>query len=164
MSRFGKNPKKEKFLNSLPVTSIDSGDLAARCKFNFSYFHHDQICAHNFSDLDKDSLAELLDKLKEYSKFPLQHWLRTRVGGSGRTVLENYGAFPKRSEFSHPSHVPHDALWSRFRLEGAVRLVGFVVPSQIAGTSASNCIGTYCSNTFYVVFIDTEHKFYLQKK
>lgn len=161
MKRISRNPGKDKFLSSIPATSIDSGDLAARCKFNFSYFHHDQEFANNFSDLDKDFLSELLDKLKEYSKFPLLHWTRTRVGRSGRTVLETYGPFPKKSEFTHPSHVPHDALWSRFRLEGAVRLIGFVIPEKISGTAASKCNGIYCSNTFYIVFIDTEHKFYL---
>lgn len=163
MSKYGQSPRKAAFLNNLPTTSIDSGDLASRCKFNFSYFHHDQEFASNFSDLDKDSLSELLDKLKEYSKSPLQHWARMRIGG-GRSVLEVYGKFPSRSEFTHPPHVPHDALWARFRIERAVRLVGFVLPSGISGKAATNCEGVYCSNTFYVVFIDTQHKFYLMAK
>lgn len=165
MSRFAKkSPKKDRFLRELPTNSIDSSDLASRCKFNFSYFHHDQEFASNFADLEKDSLSELLDKLKEYSKFTLQHWSRARVGGSGRSVLEIYDKFPNPSGFTRPVHVPHDVLWGRFRLEGAVRLVGFVIPASMAGTRATNCEGSYCTNTFYVVFIDTQHKFYITKR
>lgn len=164
MKRFKNNSKKDRFLSNLATTSIDSGDLAARCKFNFSYFHHDQAAACDFSDLDKGFLVELFNKLKAYSSSSLLEWTRTRVGRTGRTVLEIYGAFPKKSEFLHPPHVPHDAQWARFRLESAVRLVGFVIPPELSQTSASKCNASYCANTFYVVFIDMNHKFYLTDK
>ena len=154
------NSSKDKFLSQFPIASIDSEKdlLTARCKFNFSYFEV-QPSGQNFSDLDQVRLAGLFEKLKEYSKESLDYWRNQRVGKSG-TVFSIYGKFPSRSEFTLPRHIPHQAEWGRFRLDLSFRLCGFSIPKS---HDAKVHIGTgriFCSNTFYVVFLDENHCFY----
>lgn len=157
-SNFG-NSGKRKFIGSLPTESIESGDLVSRSKFNFSYFDSSQRYASDFSALT--SATGFLEKIRSYSRFSLTHWRSERVGRSGRNVLEVYGGFPKKSEFTHPKHVPHDVMWGRFRLESDTRLVGFILPPDYSGKISGDGKLSYCCNTFYVVFIDLSHKFYL---
>lgn len=158
MSRFG-NEKKGSFLESIPRISIETedNDLASRCKFNFSYFDV-QPAGQAFGDWDHAQLVDLLEKLKEYCKCPLRHWENQRIGKSGR-VLSIYGGFPGRSDFSPPRHVPFEARWGRFRVAQSVRLVGFVLASDLDGRP-HRCGHSFCSNTFYVVFLDRDHRFY----
>lgn len=79
--------------------------------------------------------------------------------GSGNHVLEVYGAFPRRSEFKHPHHVPSDVDWARFHLDGKKRLIGFTIPKDLCSIHQR-----FDGNTFYVVFLDLEHKFYATKR
>ena len=153
------NWRKQKFLDDFPQASIELSDdtLAQRCKFNFSYFCK-QAAGQNFDEWTHEQLVKLLNKLSEYSREPLSYWAKQKIGKSG-SVLALYGAFPARSDFSHPKHVPHQAYWARFRLEQAVRLVGFVLPVAYDQTPHANGAVFDC-NTFYVVFLDAEHKFY----
>ncbi|HCY64116.1 MAG TPA: hypothetical protein DHV59_15100 [Oxalobacteraceae bacterium] len=153
------NSRKIGFLASIPQASIDldSDTLAQRCKFNFSYFCK-QPAGQSFDQWDAGQLVKLLDKLKEYSVMPLSHWQNQRVGKSG-TVLAIYGAFPKKSDFEHPKHVPHQAQWGRFRLEQSVRLIGFTLPQEFH-EKMHNCGSRFDCNTFYVVFLDAHHCFY----
>ena len=74
------------------------------------------------------------------------------------SVLEIYDRFPIRSDFYHPKSVPFDVEWARFRLEGDMRLIGFVIPNQIALEKGLP------NNVFYIVFLDKDHRFYLTKK
>ena len=163
-----KNSRRESFLSGLNVTSIDSDNdnIALRCKFNFSYFDHSQPEAKDFSDLSQLDLERLLNKLKEYSKFSLQHWSRQPVGRGSGHILEIYGPFPvkTKSEFTEPKHVPHQAEWGRFRLDNDARLVGFILPEIRHKTIQKSTNEFFDCNTFYVVFYDSEHKFYLPKK
>lgn len=154
------NPKKDRFLASIPLASMESYDdrLTEGCKFNFSYFDV-QPAGQHFGDWSHAQLVGLLEKLKEYSKKPLSAWLTTPVGKSG-TVLAIYGAFPKDSDFTVPKHVPHQAMWGRFRLESAVRLVGFVVPGEFHDRAHPRTRCRFDCNTFYVVFLDENHVFY----
>lgn len=163
MNRFG-NSKKDKFLTSIPIASIDLDDdtLASRCKFNFSYFEV-QDAGKSFSDLTQEAMAELFKKIKEYNKESLDYWRSQRVGKSG-TVFSTYGSFPANSDFSQPKHVPHQAEWGRFRLDWASRLCGFTVPKSYDGTIHNSTRRIFCSNTFYVVFIDEDHRFYKSSK
>ncbi|MBK7001439.1 MAG: hypothetical protein IPH35_16120 [Rhodoferax sp.] len=155
-----KNSGKDDFLSSFPSASIDidTDPLASRCKFNFSYFEVQKV-GQNFADLKKETLIELFDKLKEYSKESLDYWRGQRVGKSG-TIFATYGGFPARSDFTHPKHVPHQVEWGRFRLDWSFRLCGFTVPKSYNGTIHKGKGYIFCSNTFYVVFLDENHKFY----
>ena len=154
------NSGKSGFLANIPSASIDleSDSLASRCKFNFSYFEV-QDAGQNFSDLEKEALSALFEKLKAYSEQPLEYWRNKAVGKSG-TVFTTYGKFPSRSDFKHPKHVPHQAEWGRFRIDWSSRLCGFTVPKSYDRKIHQGNGGIFCSNTFYVVFLDKEHKFY----
>ncbi|BDM64131.1 hypothetical protein NFHSH190041_15830 [Shewanella sp. NFH-SH190041] len=116
---------------SLP--DLESTDLAARSRFNFSYLNELQDGAQSIAEWNQDgkkdaSLEKLLLNLKVYSTYPLSHWINERR-------LTIYGRFPKeKSEFKHPVNVPHEVFWGRFRLAGKVHLAGFVIPSEFEDT------------------------------
>lgn len=150
------------FIATLSVTSLDASKIESRTKFNFSYLDLNQP-----NDLDvkltKPFLSDLLGKLKHFSAKPLAHWEITPVGRSDGNYLENYKAYPKRSAFTKPPSVPHDVEWARFRIDRSIRLAGFVVPHSLNNKFNKDERYRYCSNTFYVVFIDLEHGFYQTK-
>jgi hypothetical protein len=159
------NSKKNRFLGARPQNGIETSGISERCKFNFSYFDPTQAAGQDFGDWNADSglcsLATLLEKIKSYTKEPLSYWRNQRVGGGGLSVFEDYRHFPNLSDFVHPPHVPHDVIWSRFRLGNKVRLVGFILPQSMAYQQINeNSKFHYDTNTFYVVFLDKEHHFY----
>jgi len=156
--------KSQSFLDSIPQVSLDdaSNNLTRRCKFNFSYFHV-QACSQDFCDWTPDQLHKLMDKLKFYSHESLEHWQNQPIGSHGK-VLAIYEDFPKKTDFERPRHIPHQAWWGRFRLESAVRLVGFIVPESHAGKVHSSTKEVFDRNTFYVVYLDKDHRFYKTEK
>ncbi|EMK3352326.1 hypothetical protein [Vibrio parahaemolyticus] len=160
MSRF-KNSKKTGYLGNFNVASIDSDTdkLACKCKFNFGYFDPTN---QDFDSWTHPQLVKLLNKIREYSKEPLAYW--TKLPIEKRNVLEIYGEFPHHSKFDKPKSVPHQARWGTFRLEGAVRLAGFVIPDEYENLKQNNTDYRFCTNTFYVVFLDLQHEFYPVKK
>lgn len=158
--KFG-NPKKRKFIENFPETSIVSNDIKGRCKFNFSFFEDSQAASSSFHGLPENMLAELMEKLKGFSRNPLNYWRHQRCGKGGLKILTDYDSFPKKSEFAHPKSVPHDVHWGRFRLENMIRLVGFTVPGHLSSEPVDKDGFFYDTNTFYVVFIDLHHKFYI---
>ena len=167
MTRFN-NTKKDRFLASRSQSSIETSDIEKRCKFNFSYFDPSQAAGQALDDWAVEaggvSLNGLFQKIKDYTHEPLMYWCNERVGKGGLTVLAYYNEFPKKSDFKHPPHVPHDVTWARFRLGSKVRLVGFVLPEDVcrAKSKVTNegSFYPYDSNTFYVVFLDKNHRFY----
>jgi len=162
VSRF-KNSNKEKHLASIPKTSLDNDEdkLTIKSKFNFSYMDFSQF-GQRFEDWNLVQLQKLLNKLVEYSRESLNHWAQQRIGAKNNTVLEVYGNLPKKTKCNKwPEHVPHQAQWARFRLEGRARLVGFVLPNEYSGKSHSKTGKQFDCNTFYVVFLDLMHEFYL---
>lgn len=168
MSKFGNRRKKARIASIAKIICIESKDdkLTEKCKFNFAYFVDSQDAGQKFKEWTHDQLVKLLDKkLVEYSKKPLSYWRTQRqsTGRNSHNVLEIYGKVPSHSEFTHPKHVPHDVEWARFRLEGRVRLIGFVLPSKYHNDIHPRTGCRYDCNTFYVVFLDRNHKFYLTK-
>ncbi|EMC1042087.1 TPA: hypothetical protein SMF68_000328 [Serratia marcescens] len=157
------NKSKNKFLRALPDTTIESCGLAKRCKFNFSFFDANQEVGQDFSDWTHDEILKLIDKMKHYTSETLEYWRNSRCGAGGLTIYENYKSFPARSDFIHPKHIPHDVEWARFRLENMVRLIGFVIPSNLHQKVDEKTGHCYDSNTFYVVFLDRAHRFYLSE-
>lgn len=160
MKKFEKNSKKAKFLDSFPVNSIESSDIEKRFKFNFSFFDDTQEYGSSFSSLHPGALAEMLEKMKDFTRQDLGYWRNRRCGAGGLKVLADYGAFPLRSNFIHPKFVPHDVNWCRFRLDNSARLIGFTIPG---GHPEKQLLGSvpYDRNAFYLVFIDLNHNFYL---
>ena len=159
------NSKKTSFLASIPQVSLNAtnNDLAQRCKFNFSYFVNDDEAGQDFKDWTQEELVKLLEKLKEYSKFPLSHWKTQNVGKY--KVFVNYGTeFPKNTDFTEPKHIPLEVEWCRIHLENKPRLIGFVVPDSYHDELQESSTFKFDKNTFYVVFLDKEHKFYKTSK
>ncbi len=163
MSKFD-SPRKKSFLAEIPRASVESVDcpLTSRCKFNFAYFEK-QPASQAFSEWTEDQLCGLLEKLQEFSREPLSYWMTRPIGKSG-TVLSIYGAFPAKSDMTHPKHVPHQVQWGRFRLDWSGRLCGFVVPRGLDGTTHKGTSQRFDSNTFYAVFLDRDHCFYKGKE
>ena len=163
MSNF-ENSQKGKFLAGLQKISLDDkeNNLTIRCKFNFSYFEK-QDASQNFCDWSPEQLHKLLEKIKIYSSESLEHWTRQAIGGSG-SVLAIYRDFPKKSDFSIPKHIPHQAWWGRFRLESAVRLIGFIIPDEYSGRAHPITKELFDRNTFYVTHLDKDHRFYKTEK
>lgn len=161
MSRFS-NSRKQCFLDQVPTASLDSPTdlLSQRSKFNFAYMDFNQKAGQRFEDWSGVQLEKLLNKLHEYSKEPLSHWEKERIGKKGNTVLEIYSKFPLRSDFIHPKHVPHQVKWGRFRLESSVRLIGFVIPHTYNQKEQGSTGHHFDCNTFYVTFLDAHHCFY----
>ncbi|MBA55205.1 MAG: hypothetical protein CMK89_12190 [Pseudomonadales bacterium] len=164
---FSKSKKKQSFISSIPHDSISDSDILTRSKFNFSYFDNNPP-GQDFIDWNTTSgnskVVKLIGKLKEFTRQPLSHWENTKIGkgkrggkGKRQSCLEVYKEFPRKSAFSHPAHVPEDVWWARFRIDNDTRLVGFVIPDKIECEKDEN----YDRNTFYVVFLDENHQFYL---
>lgn len=69
--------------------------------------------------------------------------------------------FQKKSDFKHPLYVPFEAQWARFRINNLSRLIGFVIPAKSHAKQHSTTHEYFDKNTFYVVFLDRNHRFYL---
>ncbi|QXZ15568.1 hypothetical protein KVQ82_06545 [Pseudomonas sp. AO-1] len=161
MSGFNKNAKKDKFLKQFPEISIGSCDIESRFKINFSFFDDSQEYGSNFAGLEPGVLPDILEKIRGYTRHDLNYWRHRRCGSHGLKILADYGAFPTNSKFIHPKAVPHDVNWCRFRMENLSRLIGFTVPAKLE--SKKDC-HPYDVNTFYLVFIDLHHKFYISEE
>lgn len=159
MSNF-KNTKKKSFLDSISIISLDSGDnnLTGRCKFNFGYFDVQNGISQGFEDWSHDELIKLLNKFKNYSKSSLEYWKNQKAGSY--PVFTVYECFPVSTDFAKPKHIPHQVLWARFHLENRVRLIGFVIPDEYKDKAHPKTAHRFDTNTFYVVYLDKEHRFY----
>lgn len=154
-----KNKAKEAFLARLPNFLIEhkKNDFKNHLNFRFKYFDNSQQAGQDFNNWTHEQLIKLLNKLKHYCGNTIQFWQQQKIGGGKQSVLEIYDNFPRKSEFCHPRHVPFDVSWARFRLEGDMRLIGFVLP----GNECANY--GISPNTFYIVFLDDKHKFYISR-
>lgn len=166
---FKNSPKGRSFLDNLPQDSVIDSDIDKRCKFNFSYLTI-QGRSQRFEDWNESKgdskLVKLMEKLKEFTKQPLLHWQKEKIGkgkrggqGKRQHCLEIYPDFPANSAFTHPPHVPHDVSWGRFRIDYDTRLAGFVIPQSVAENCQRKGLQVD-TNTFYVVFLDENHDFY----
>lgn len=162
---FSKTDKKINFLSSIPQDCLKDSDIIKRSKLNFSYFDSNPP-GQDFIDLNTNSgnskLVKIVNKFKDFTREPLKYWENQKIGkgkrggkGGRQSCLEIYKDFPKSSAFKHPPHVPEDVWWGRFRVDNDTRLVGFVVPDTLNQNNELDC------NTFYVVFLDEKHQFYI---
>jgi hypothetical protein len=101
---------------------------------NFKYFDPGQ--GETFSQWEEAKLlAKTAERWREHSRKKLEHCLDTR--------FKRYGAFPAKSEFTHPKGVPPDAVWASMHVQGQECVIGHIH-----------------YNVFYVVFLDRHHKFW----
>ena len=167
MSRHNSSPHRVSFLESFVEIKLATGDIKERCKFNFSYFDDTQAHGAALSAMSAADLASLIEKLRCYSMNSLNYWRNERCGGErGLRVLADYDSFPikAKTDFTHPRFVPVDARWGRFRMENLSRLIGFTVPGNVASLPTGKDGLLFDMNTFYVVFIDPNHRFYKTEK
>lgn len=169
--RFGNNRKdnfivdvSERAREELAARRVEhvNNDISERMKFNFSFFCPERP-GYDFTNMNKDELVDFYHKLHCFGRESIQKWRRTPIGKKSGHVYELYGSFPRRSAFSVPEHVPLGVEWGRFRLDYSTRLAGFTIADNLNGKAITRNGRTFHldSNTFYVVFLDLEHKFYL---
>lgn len=162
-SRFKNNPRAQsKITDIASIASLDSktDKITERCKFNFHYFHYQDEVSQKFEEWDHNELSKLLNKLKNYSEKSLDAWSKTAIGGKSFNVLEIYDYFPSNTDFTKPKHIPEEVKWARFRLEQKVRLIGFVIPDNYEGEMHDTTGVFYDTNTFYIVYLDRDHRFW----
>ena len=156
--------KTNKTKNSV-LKSIDSleestfEDATDLITISFKYFCVNQTpVGQVFADWKDNMRLDLLQKFSEYTKYSRQHW--KNEFSNGLPLLAEYGNFPLNSDFSLPKNIPcpDELIWSRFRLMQKVRVCGFFVSTDIAKKYSLSV------NTFYVVFLDKDHRFYKTEK
>jgi len=87
-------------------------------------------------------LEDLFNRLKDLSKL-------TRDEAEKQQQITIYGDFPSKTDFFHPKHVDQNVAWAVIKAVGGQqgRVAGYIV-----------------ENTFYIVFLDKEHRFYISEK
>ena len=90
------------------------------------------------------------DKLLSYMIQKFGHICNLNiVEAQQQRVLKIYDEFPENSDFKHPQHISDEVKWAVIMdIKGQKGRVG----------------GHIIDNTFYVVFLDKEHKFYITEK
>ncbi len=109
--------------------------------FMLSFKYLDTMQGQRFIDWEKEGiLSKAMDTLSNYCRDTIPNQT-----GNSFTI---YGGFPPKgkTKFSHPKHVPPDANWARIHVQGRECVAGHVH-----------------HNVFYVVFLDKEHKFWINK-
>lgn len=160
-----KNSRKRKAINRL---NSDLAEYKASLeiisnltKFNFRYLDTSQKAGQDFKDWLKDGyLLKLCERLVELSKKKLVDWKQAKKTNKS-SEFSTYESFPLKSEFKKPLHIPEFAKWARFTIQGKVRIIGFIIPNT---DELKNIVPSLDFNTFYVVFLDKSHKFYIPPK
>lgn len=108
--------------------------------FRFSFEYLDRTQGQNFKDWEKNgNLLKMNETLLEYCKEPI----RKKMGKK----FKEYGEFPINSGFIPPVYIEDDVNWSALHITGKVVLGGFIY-----------------NNTFFIVFLDGEHRFWISEK
>jgi len=129
-------------------------ELRTISRFNFKYFDASQNKQiEQYSEKEKN---DLIQKMLEISRESLTKWKLSGKGKNRYSMLEEYECFPKKSDYELPKHVPEGIKWARFRFDGNVRLVGFIIPKGYR----NELFSLADLNTFFVVFYDLNHAFY----
>lgn len=105
----------------------------------FSFIHLSQDQGATFKNWNDDGLLiKALERLKEYS---------CKKVSQTDTIYTIYGDFPPKTKYYHPKNVPPDANWARIHVDGTHIIAGHIV-----------------KNVFYVVFLDSDHSFWVTEK
>lgn len=123
--------------------SVKDSKRISNFKISFQYLDSSQKYASSLKDWQSCGLLSCaIETLRGFCSKPLLDSL----DGDKFTI---YGGFPseKNTLYIKPAHVPDDANWARIHVNGPSVIVGHVV-----------------NDTFYVVFLDKTHKFWLTQK
>lgn len=152
------NSRKDKKLANFPKESVETTYKTIKGLLSFNFKYLDSSQGQKFSNLTKEQFSKLIEKLRWFSSEDRKHWESERIGNKDGRVLSVYNDFPQKSAFHHPDYVPAGVKWARFRLEGDMRLVGFVIDKDDVEKLGLN------QDVFYIVFLDLYHKFYISEK
>ena len=123
---------------------IDDSEMRiSNFKISFQFFDDSQKYASSFRDWQSCGwLSKAIETLQGYCHSSL----RSQIDGDKFIV---YGSFPPKEKtmFDYPKFVPEDAEWARIHVLNKAVVIGHVV-----------------GNTFYVVFLDKSHKFWISEK
>lgn len=142
MAKFKKDKPKSAISKTLEEKK-SVNDLQENFKISFQYFDKTQKHGSYFKDWQNCGLlSKALETLEGYCKRPLLE----QVDGKKFTI---YGDFPAKNKthFDLPAGIPEDANWARIHVNGKSVIAGHIV-----------------KNTFYIVFLDKHHSFYLTKR
>lgn len=130
-------------LEDKKTLSVKDDNLKSNFKISLQYLDTTQKYGSGFKDWQRSGLlANMLDTLCGFCHKPLIE----QVDGTKFTI---YGDFPpqERTMFEYPKNVPSDANWARIHITGKAVVIGHIV-----------------GDTFYIVFLDKTHKFWLTKR
>lgn len=139
---FNKKKQTPHLTSHLSEKKTNINEKSENLNFSFEDFCTKQKYASSFLDWQNCGLlSKAMEVLHGYSKSPVIY------DTAGKFSL--YNDFPKSTEtlFEFPEHVTPDASWVRIHVNGPSVIIGHII-----------------SSTFYVVFLDKTHKFYLTKK
>lgn len=138
------NLKKQKVVaKAINKESVTDDSRTSNFKVSFQYLDTTQKYGSGFKDWQKEGLlSKAMEVLQGLCCSPLWSQINT-------DKFSVYGSFPPpdKTKFNYPQNVPEDALWGRIHVTGPAVIVGHIV-----------------RNTFYVVFLDKTHKFFLTKR
>lgn len=123
--------------------SVNDVERIANFKLSFQDLDTTQKYGSGFLDWQRVGLLSFaMDTLRGFCCSPL----RAQVDGDKFVI---YNSFPPEGAtmFKYPKNVPEDAHWARIHVNGPAVIVGHIV-----------------NDTFYVVFLDKTHKFWLTEK
>ncbi len=108
--------------------------------FRFSFQFLDRTQGQCFKDWEQNGdLLRMNETLMAYCMEPIRKMM-------GKNFKE-YGEFPKKSGFEPPVYIEEDVDWAALHIMGKVVLGGFIY-----------------NNTFFIVFLDGEHQFWISEK
>ena len=142
------NKKKAEYLQNLAEKTAIVEQSGKNIVFNFKFFTFGKTGGQSFEEWEHDKiLSDLNNKLKEFSCKTVEELLT-------ESKLELYTTYPKDSKFTCPTILQcADITWSRLRLTGRRRLIGFFSVQD-----------KQPRKTFYVVFLDKDHDFAPSRK
>lgn len=138
MAKIRKDTKKgPKILVADTPDSVKKLGLEENMAFSFIHMSQDQGASFEQWE-EQGMLVKAMARLREYS--------HKKVSQADSTYTI-YGDFPPNTKFYHPKNVPPDANWARIHVDGKHIIAGHVL-----------------KNVFYVVFLDSDHSFWVTEK
>jgi len=146
VSKFRKHKDKtfiRQVLDEKKRASVNEPRRLENFQISLQYYIDDKPEPHTLETWqEKHILADALKVLAGYCKRPL----REQIDGDKFAVYNGFPP-PDKTEFEYPGNVPEDAHWARIHVKGEPVIVGHIV-----------------GNTFFIVFLDREHRFWLTKR
>lgn len=130
-------------LENKKENSVHNKNTKGNFKVSFAHLDKTQKFGSGYKDWQNIGLlSKMFETLQGYCCRPLLD----QIDNKKFTV---YGDFPAKdyTEFNYPEHVPEDANWARIHINGVSIIAGHIV-----------------DDTFYLVFLDKTHSFYLTKR